>query len=163
MTSTTSIRIGHHQTVSRTAGASRLIEVAIMRKNFVRMTTATIVLAGIVGYWFLSGVSREGKMTHDPMAAIPSQHPGESWRYKAGQLLLPLFYSHDTQYAVRYREEAFRAVRPGATEEEIRTALGDPLDTRRLDDGRFMWYYTRPGPKTGDFWVRIVEFDAARR
>lgn len=134
-----------------------------MRKKLVWTTTGTILLAGIIGYWILSGFSMGRTMTYGLMASGASQHPGQSWRHKARQLLLPLLYSHDTQYAALYREEAFRAVKPGATEEEIRTALGDPLDKTRLEDGRFMWHYTEPGPKTQDFLVRIVEFDAARR
>jgi hypothetical protein len=135
-----------------------------MRKKLVwRTTAATILLAGIAGYWVLSSFSMGGTMTYDLKASGQSQQPGQSWRQKAGQLLLPLFYSHDTQYAARYREEAFRAVKAGATEEDIRTALGDPLDKTRLEDGRVMWHYTKPGPKTQDFLVRIVEFDAAGR
>jgi outer membrane protein assembly factor BamE (lipoprotein component of BamABCDE complex) len=134
-----------------------------MRKKLVWTTTATIMLVGIVGYWVLSGFSMGGTMTYDLTASAPSQYPRQSWRRKAAQLLLPLLYSHDTRYAALYREEAFRSVRPGVTEEEIRTALGDPLEKTRLEDGRFMWHYTKPGPKTQDFLVRIVEFDAARR
>ena len=133
-----------------------------MRKRLVWTTAATILLAGLVGYWVLSGFSIGGTMTYDLVASGPS-HPGQSWRHKAGQLLLPWLYSHDTRYAPLYPEEAFRAVRAGATEEEIRTALGDPLDRTRLEDGRILWHYTKPGPQTQDFLVRIVEFDAARR
>jgi hypothetical protein len=46
---------------------------------------------------------------------------------------------HDTQHGGRYREEAFRAVKPDAPKDEIRAALGDPPDKRRLEDGRSMW------------------------
>jgi len=133
-----------------------------MRKKLVWTATATMV-AGFVGYWVLSGFSMGGTMTYDLMASGASSDRSRSWRYRAGQVLLPLLYSHDTQYGALYREEAFRAVKPGATEDEIRTALGEPLDKSRLEDGRSMWHYTKPGPKTQDFLVRIVEFDAARR
>lgn len=102
-------------------------------------------------------------MTYDLKGSSPSQHPGQSWRHKASQLLLPLLYSHDTQYAARYREGAFRALRPGGTEEDVRAALGDPLDETKLEDGRIMWHFTKPGPKTRDFFLRIVEFDPAKR
>ena len=134
-----------------------------MRKKLVWTTAAMILLAAIGGYWGLSGFSMRGTITDDLIASGLPQDPGRSWRHKAGQLLLPLLYSHDTQYAAHYREEAFRAVQAGATEEEIRIALGEPLDKTRLEDGRVMWHYTKRGPKTQDFLVRIVEFGATRR
>lgn len=133
-----------------------------MRRKVVWTATATMVM-GILGYWVLSGFSIGGTMTYDLMASGPSPDRTQSWRFKAGQALLSLLYSHDTQYGALYREEAFRAVKPGATEDEIRTALGEPFYERRLDGGRSIWHYTKPGPKTQDFLVRIVEFDAARR
>lgn len=131
-----------------------------MRKKLVWTATATI-LAAIVSYWVLSGFSLRETFTYDLMASRQSPDPGQAWRAKAGQLLLPLFYSHDTQYGALYREKAFRMVKRGATEEEIRTALGEPLEKGKLEDGESIWHYTKPGPKTEDFLVRIVVFDAA--
>jgi hypothetical protein len=133
-----------------------------MRGKLVWTATAAIVMGAVI-YHALSSVAMTGTMSYDLVASAPSADQNRSWLYRVGQLILPLLYSHDTQYGSQYREEVFGAVRPGATEDEIRTSLGEPVHTRRLEDGRSMWHYTEPGPKTQDFFVRIVEFDSAGR
>jgi hypothetical protein len=122
--------------------------------------TASVALAA---YWMLSGLPSGRAITYDLSAPESSGDRPPTWRQRVGAYLLPLLYSHDTQYAPLYQEAVFRGVIRGQNKEEVRTALGEPLEKTRLEDGRTLWHYTKPGVKTQDFLVRIVEFDAADR
>lgn len=122
------------------------------------IAAAALVLIG--SYWTLSGFAMSGTDTYDLMAPRQTD-ANRSWRHKVGEVLLPILYSHDTQYASGFREEAFRAIKVSASQADVRAAIGDPLEKRQLDDGRSMWSYSKHGPKTEDYLLRIVEFDAA--
>lgn len=82
-----------------------------------------------------------------------------SWREAVGELILPLIEKHDTEYAPGYREEVFRALKPGMTQKRVAQLLGQPLLTKRFPDGITCWYYTRHGKRSENYFVRVLEFD----
>lgn len=117
------------------------------------------ILLGLSGFWVLSGFSFGGTRVYDLNGANPqSERESQSWRYRVGQVILPLIYSHDTRYAPLYKEEVFRSVPMGASEADIRALLGEPLSKSRTSRGHELWHYSVAGPKTQDFQLRILEF-----
>lgn len=77
--------------------------------------------------------------------------------------ILPLLLEERTTYAPGFREEAFRALRNGMTETDIRQALGDPLSTRSLADGRKILYYSEQATPTDNYLMRLVILDGPGR
>lgn len=134
-----------------------------MRRWLLRLALAAVVLT-VSGYWVLSGFSFTGTHVYDLNDPNPeSEQTRNSWRYRLSQRLLPLLYNHDTRYAPGYKEEVFQTLRSPASQDEVHALLGQPLAKRRLADGRWMWHYSEPGPKTQDFVLRILEFGADGR
>ena len=66
-----------------------------------------------------------------------------------------LFYPEDTQYASGYSESAFTSIASGASTASVLSSLGRPLEVR--DN---VWYYSRPGPRYENFFVRGVALDS---
>lgn len=76
----------------------------------------------------------------------------------AGYLSWLVYGRIDTHYAVRYSEEAFKALSAGMSKDEVKTLLGAPLDTGTVRSGE-VWYYSEQGvDKTANYYVRNVHF-----
>ena len=71
--------------------------------------------------------------------------------------LLSRFYDEDTPYAPGYSDSAFRKVREGMTEDEVRDLLGQPLDRWSLDNNRFGRRWSK-SPSDGNYKLRVVIF-----
>jgi len=117
----------------------------------------SVIVLGIAAYWILSGFTLKRNDVYD-LNGSGSQSAQTSWRFRAGQVLLPLLYSHDTHYAPRYDEQVFRNLTIGMRQTDVRALLGEPLRKYQLADGRSIWHYSEHGPKSQDYLVRLVEF-----
>lgn len=134
-----------------------------VRKWAVMIGLVLVVLAGS-GYWMLSGFAFGGTFTYDLNGPNPaSERAKDSWRYRLGQVILPLVYDHDTRYGSGYKEANFQSLKVGASETEARALLGEPLKKYELEGGRWMWHYSEHGPKSRDFLVRTLEFGSDQR
>lgn len=93
-------------------------------------------------------------------AAPPKPPPqSSSWKEALGEAVLPLFETHDTEYAAGYKEEIFRSLEMGINQDEVKRRLGEPVSTRAFADGNACWYYSRHGRKSKNYFVRLLEFD----
>ena len=81
----------------------------------------------------------------------------------AAQAILRLIYSERTRYAPGFDEKAFQSLEPGTAKSEVRKALGEPLLTRTLPDGRVVFYYSEQATAHDNYLVRNVVFDARGR
>lgn len=134
-----------------------------VRKWAWRTGLALVALAASV-YWVLSGFSYGGTFTYDLNGPNPdSERARQSWRYRVGQAILPLVYAHDTHYSPGYKEESFQSLKPGTSQGEVRSLLGEPLKKYQLEDGHWMWHYSQHGPKSKDYFVRTLEFGTDER
>lgn len=77
--------------------------------------------------------------------------------------ILPLFLEEHTTYAPGFKEEAFRSLRAGMTEKDVRQALGAPLSDRVLADGRKILYYSDQATPTANYFLRLVVLDGQGR
>jgi hypothetical protein len=68
-----------------------------------------------------------------------------------------LVFGDTTKYADGYSERAFRNVRAGMSESEVRSAIGEPLSVFKTADGGIGWRYS--GSKNdGSYRQRLVYF-----
>jgi hypothetical protein len=88
----------------------------------------------------------------------PSERQKRSWRYSLGQAILPVIHPEDTQYASGYAEKAFASLKIGTSQSDVRTVLGEPLSTQLFSDRHTVWYYSQPGHKSKNYFVRALEF-----
>lgn len=77
--------------------------------------------------------------------------------------ILPLFLEEHTTYASGFTEEAFRSLKAGQSEQDVRRALGAPLSERLLADGRKILYYSEQATPTANYYMRLVVLDAQGR
>jgi len=81
-------------------------------------------------------------------------------------MALKLFSNHDTVYSRSYSDSAFRRVRVGTTEEEVRQQLGEPYEIRtdayatRGVAGVSCWSYSH-SPSDENYCIRLVCFDSS--
>lgn len=75
------------------------------------------------------------------------------------EVVLPLIMDERTRYASGYREEAFRAVKRGASEATVRAQLGEPLARHSFPDGETVWYYSQQATGTDNYHLRNVVLD----
>lgn len=81
------------------------------------------------------------------------------WADGLGELVLPfLDGGGDTAYAPGFREDAFRSLPVGADLATAHRAVGAPLDQSRYG-GETYWYYSRHGPRSKSYFLRILIFD----
>jgi hypothetical protein len=129
-----------------------------MRKWAVGTSLVVALLAGS-GYWMLSGFTFGGTFAYDLNGPNPaSERTKQSWRYRVGQVILPLVYDHDTRYSTGYKEASFQSLKMGVSQGDVRALLGEPLKKYQLEDGHWMWHYSEHGPKSKDYLVRTLEF-----
>jgi hypothetical protein len=82
-----------------------------------------------------------------------------SWKEAVGEVVLPLFDKNDTEYAPGFKEEVFRSVEMGFSQDEVKRRLGEPLSSKTFADGNTCWYYSRHGKKSKSYFLRLLEFD----
>ena len=98
----------------------------------------------------------------------PNRNTPHGWmklavvRYVA-EAILPYISSERTAYAPGFREEVFRSLKKGISEEDVRRALGEPLLKRTFPDGQRIFYYSQQGTPRDNYLVRNVVFDAQGR
>jgi hypothetical protein len=118
-----------------------------------------IVLVILPGVWLLEGASR----------SRGDQGKSGSWRWMSAlresmaEVVLPLLLDENTRYARDYRENIFRALKPGTTEASVHEKLGEPLARRSLPDGETVWYYSEQATATDNYLLRNVVFDGQGR
>ncbi len=98
----------------------------------------------------------EGEASTAQPAAVESSD--ESWTASLGELLLPLIWNHDTEYASGYSEEVFRSLDYGLGRAAVGQLLGPPLLTNEYAGGKVYWYYSRHGSRSDNYFVRILVF-----
>lgn len=82
-----------------------------------------------------------------------------SWREALGEAVLPLLDKHDTEYAAGFKEEIFRSLEMGITQDDVKRRLGEPVSMKTFPDGDTCWYYSRHGVTSKSYFVRLLEFD----
>jgi hypothetical protein len=68
-----------------------------------------------------------------------------------------------TVYSAGFNEEAFQSVRPGMTEPQVLTTLGEPLMRSPNHDGTITWVFSWPDAGAAAHHNRVVIFGAERR
>jgi len=87
--------------------------------------------------------------------APPRLPPSSSSRKEAlGEAVLPLLNKHDTEYAAGFKEEIFRSLEMGITQDDVKRRLS----MKTLPDGDTCWYYSRHGVTSKSYFVRLLEF-----
>jgi hypothetical protein len=81
------------------------------------------------------------------------RYPVDTW----GEAIISVMYGGPTEYSVQYSDARFREIRPGLSEKDVRTLLGEPLEIYGIRDNEHGWAYSR---KIGDgsYRVRAVIF-----
>lgn len=141
-------------------------------------TIAAAALTGIAcsgAYVYDLNSKGEGSSSPAPAAggASPAPSPAaspqsSSLKEAVGDAVLPLLDGHDTEYASGFKEEVFRSIPIGSSQEEVKRELGEPLSRKTFADGNTCWYYSRHGKKSKSYHIRVLEFGpddrlAARR
>jgi hypothetical protein len=80
-------------------------------------------------------------------------------RETVAELVLPLIMDERTTYAPGYREEAFCALKRGASQATVLAQLGEPLARHSFPDGETVWYYSKQTTGTDNYHLRNVVFD----
>ena len=62
-------------------------------------------------------------------------------------------------YSPGFRETAFRAIEVGMCKAAVLRSLGEPIESRRFDDGYERWYYSKHGMRSKSYYIRILVFD----
>ena len=81
---------------------------------------------------------------------------------EVADVVLPLVTPAETRYAAGYSEQAFRSLRCGSTQEEVRKALGEPL-AKRAFGPKTVFYYSEQANARANYHVRTVHFDGSGR
>ena len=112
-------------------------------------------MVGVGGGHRVYAVGNEG--------AEPNLEGLRSWLSRLVDPILPLFLEEHTTYAPGFREQAFRSLRAGMTEKDVRQALGAPLSDRVLADGRKVQCYSEQATPTANYFMRLVVLDGQGR
>lgn len=126
-----------------------------------RALIVVVILIGSAAL-VLSGYTFSGEQVYDLNDARPATGLNRVKRAVLGsamQVILPIIYDEKTRYAPGYREEAFRSLKPGMSEEEVRKLLGEPLSRRTIPDGRTVLYYSEQATPTDNYLMRNLVFD----
>lgn len=113
---------------------------------------------------FITLAACEGRFEHqltpepDSPEAPQAEQARESWRAALAELVLPLIEEHDTQYAQGFKEDVFRSLKIGSSQAEVIGLLGPPLSAKICSKGSTCWYYSRPGPRSENYYVRVLVF-----
>jgi hypothetical protein len=84
-----------------------------------------------------------------------------SWLDLLGEKVFPyLDDGGDTQYSSAFDDEHFHAIPIGVPRRSVAEALGEPLIKAECGGPYSCWYFTKPGPKSKSYFLRIVVFDA---
>lgn len=86
------------------------MKVAGSRRRGLRALLILIVVAMLPGAWLLQAANR----SHADRGT--NSRWMETWKETVGEIVLPLIMDERTRYAPAYREEAFRAVKRGASD-----------------------------------------------
>ena len=118
--------------------------------------TVFLVFAGCQCSYNLEGDSRT------PQDGKAASTDG-SWTARLGELILPLFEEHQTEWAPDFDEDVFKSLGVGTLSGTVEEKLGSPLEVKKFSDGNVCWYYTRPGEGSDSYFVRVLEFGADGR
>ena len=66
----------------------------------------------------------------------------------------------ETIFAAGFSEPTFRALDLGASMDEARKHLGEPLSHSTASNGRIIWHYSAPAKPSSSYLVRTLQFDA---
>jgi len=126
---------------------------------------AVVFLAAISLLLALAMPSGRGQYQYDlnatagpDLTTIPLQ--SSSWKEALGEAVLPFLDTHDTEYAAGFREDVFRSLEMGISQDEVRRRLGAPISTKSFPDGITYWYHSRHGAKSKSYFMRILAFDS---
>ena len=130
------------------------MQVAASWRGGLSVLLVLIVVAMLPGMWLLEAANR----SHDDRGT--NSRWTEALKATVAEIILPLIMDERTTYAPTYREEAFRAVKRGASEATVRAQLGEPLARRSFPDGETIWYYSQQATGTDNYHLRNVVFDS---
>lgn len=105
---------------------------------------AFVALVILATSWLVAGVVR---------------HSGRIASVQDAAILSLFFFEDRTTYSAGFSEAAFRTVRPGMREAELKRMLGDPLRDVSDREGRFLFY--SKGPPDASYWLREVQVDSS--
>jgi outer membrane protein assembly factor BamE (lipoprotein component of BamABCDE complex) len=127
------------------------------------MKKAAIVSVVALSLVWVSMLSCSGASVYDLNTKSQPEPPkpprSTSWREALGEVVLPLFDRNDTEYATAFKEEVFRALEMGLSQDDVKRRLGEPVSTKTFSDGDTCWYYSRHGKQSKSYFVRLLEFD----
>ena len=123
----------------------------------------TALIAVLFASLILGVAGQEGVYAVGNERAEPSLEGLRSILSRLIDPILPLFLEKRTTYAPGFREEAFRSLRAGLTEKDVRQALGAPLSERVLADGRKILYYSEQATPTANYLMRLLVLDGQGR
>jgi hypothetical protein len=75
------------------------------------------------------------------------------------RVLPPLDGGGDTIFSPGFSETAFQAIEIGMGQAAVLQSLGESIDSQKFDDGGEYWYYSKHGPRSKSYFIRIVVFD----
>lgn len=133
------------------------------RKLLWRTAVAFAVLAILATGVVLAVQAEDVYDLNDPQSVTAWQKARRLTARYLGPVLLPLIYDEHTTYAPGFSEEAFRSLKAGMLEEDVRKALGDPLTRRTISGGRSVLYYSQQTTSRDNYLVRTVVIDAQGR
>lgn len=130
------------------------MQLAGNRRRGLHALLVVIVVAMLPGAWLLQAANR----SHDDRGT--NSRWMEALKETVAEIVLPLIMDERTRYAPAYREEAFRAVKRGASEAAVLGQLGEPLARHSFPDGETVWYYSQQVTGTDNYHLRNVVFDS---
>ncbi|HEX6899357.1 MAG TPA: hypothetical protein VF789_06570 [Thermoanaerobaculia bacterium] len=103
---------------------------------------------------------------------VPFSYRDREWLARLGELFLPVLDPGDTKYSSGFNEEVFAKITVGARKQDVLEKLGEPLDRKSFPEpimkkafpnGGEAWYYSRHGPESKSYFVRVIVFDGQGR
>jgi hypothetical protein len=91
----------------------------------------------------------------------PPESTDGSWSAALGEAVLPLFFKDDTIYSAEFDETKFRGLPMRVDQSTVEKELGPPISTKAFPDSSVCWYYSKAARSSGNYFVRVLEFDGA--